>query len=116
MLEFYISLPTEILIAIMACLSVTIAKADIPIDEAYFPDENFRNLISQYYGNDDGVITDEVIAGISLIDVSYQQITSLKGIEFFTALENLYCIGNQLTSLDVSKNTALKYCQAEKTI
>lgn len=35
-------------------------------------------------------------------------ISSLKGIEYFTALKELYCCYNQLTSLDVSKNTALK--------
>ena len=35
-------------------------------------------------------------------------ITSLKGIEFFTALQNLYCCGNQISELDVSANTALK--------
>ena len=86
-----------ILTGIMTCLSVIVAWADIPIDEAHFPDENFRNLVSQYYGNDDGVITDAKIAETTSIDVSSQWIFNLKGIEFFTALENLYCIGNQLS-------------------
>ncbi len=34
-------------------------------------------------------------------------ITSLKGIEFFTALQKLYCYGNQITALDLSRNTEL---------
>ncbi len=40
------------------------------------------------------------------------KLTSLKGIEYFESLIDLYCYGNQLTSLDVSNNTALRrlYC------
>ncbi len=34
-------------------------------------------------------------------------ITSMKGIEFFTALQKLYCYGNQITALDLSRNTEL---------
>lgn len=39
-------------------------------------------------------------------------LTSLKGIEYFTALQTLICCGNELTELDVSRNTALEmlYC------
>lgn len=36
------------------------------------------------------------------------KITSLKGIEYFESLEDLTCWGNQITSLDLSKNEALK--------
>ncbi|MGH4121523.1 MAG: leucine-rich repeat domain-containing protein [Clostridium sp.] len=35
------------------------------------------------------------------------EIFSLSGIQYFTALTELYCGGNKLTTLDVSKNTAL---------
>ena len=38
-------------------------------------------------------------------DISYNIITSLKGIEYFTALKVLNCSKNQLTTLDVSKNS-----------
>ena len=46
------------------------------------------------------------------IDCSYMNISNLKGIEAFTALTELNCPGNELTSLDVSKNTPLTelYC------
>ena len=37
-----------------------------------------------------------------------KSITNLTGVEHFTGLESLWCDGNQLTSLDVSKNTWLK--------
>ena len=74
-----------------------------------FPDAAFRNyLLSQSYGMD-GVITDEEIATVTRIDVPYKKIKSLKGIEYFTALEMLDCGSNQLTDLDLSKNTSLTF-------
>ena len=59
----------------------------------------------------------EKIAAITELDVSgtYENrgtLTSLQGIEYFESLTELYCLSNQLTSLDVSANTALTelYC------
>ena len=58
--------------------------------------------------NADGYLSDEEIAAVTKLYVSEKNIASLKGIEFFTALTLLYCYNNQLTSLDVSKNTVLE--------
>ena len=120
-------------------LSAGTAWADVEINETNFPDAIFRNyLLSQDYGSD-GKLTDEEIAGVTSINVSGTYfspgtISSLKGIEFFTALEDLrcndnqlnsldvsgctalttlFCYNNQLTSLDVSKNTALTWLQCD---
>lgn len=80
---------------------------DIEINTTNFPDENFRNwLFSQDYGKD-GLLTEEEIASVTEINVSERGIQSLKGIEYFTALQGLSCASNQLTELDLSKNTAL---------
>ena len=80
---------------------------EICINVTNFPDENFRNyLLEQDYGKD-GVLTEEEIEGIISINVRQKEITNLKGIEYFTALKYLYCDKNQLTVLDVSKNTEL---------
>ena len=96
-----------LLLSALMMLSAGSAWADVEINETNFPDENFRSwLLAQSYGSD-GVLTDEEIAGVSEIYVSHYSIQSLKGIEFFTALTYLYCDKNQLTSLDVSKNTKL---------
>ena len=87
-------------------------KEEIAINEENFPDENFRAyLMSQSYGKD-GIITEEEIKNVVRIEVAEKKITNLKGIEYFTALTNLFCGDNPLTSLDVSKNTALTtlYC------
>ena len=84
----------------------------VDIDETNFPDPNFRNyLLGQTYGRD-GRLTDSELADVTTIYVNYRGIESLQGIEHFTALQVLYCSGNQLTSLDLSANTALRelYC------
>ena len=97
----------HLLITLFLLLTASTAWADVEINEENFPDENFRNwVLSQSYGTD-GVLTAEEIAGVKGINVKFESIQSLKGIEFFTALTYLYCNWNQLTALDVSKNTAL---------
>ena len=86
----------------------------ILINEENFPDPNFRSwLLKQDYGAD-GVITDDEIAGITSIDFekewdtpNEERISTLEGIQYFTALTTLSCGYNALTSLDVSNNTAL---------
>ena len=93
---------------ILALLAIPTWAGDVAINETNFPDANFRNyLLARYYGQD-GILTEEEISKITSIEVSYKQISSLQGIEFFTALTDLSCLGNQLTSLDVSHNTALR--------
>ena len=91
-------------------LMITICQAawaDVEINEANFPDENFRNwVLAQPYGKD-GILTDKEIAEITEIDVSKKNIQDLKGIEYFTALESLNLDNNKLKSIDVSKNKAL---------
>ena len=77
------------------------------INEKNFPDANFRSwILAQSYGKD-GILTEEEIASVTSIIVSGKSIQSLQGIEFFTALTILNCYNNQLSSLDVSKNTSL---------
>jgi hypothetical protein len=72
-----------------------------------FPDEKFRNyLLNESYGKD-GELTENEINDITHIVISDRNISSLAGIEYFTALELLWCYDNQLTALDVSNNTAL---------
>ena len=81
----------------------------IAINETNFPDENFRNLLLSWYEGADSVLTDGEIALAKYLPLNNKNIRSLKGIEFFTALTELDCSFNQLTELDLSKITALKY-------
>lgn len=77
------------------------------IDSSTFPDENFRNYVSVFDKNGDGILSETEIKDVTEIDVSNKSITSLKGVEVFTKLETLYCYGNKLSSLNVSRNTRL---------
>ena len=76
-----------------------------------FPDENFRLFLFDHVEEAaDGILTiDELSRQITSLDVSYQGISDLTGIEQFTALKSLDCHGNSLTTLDVSQNKKLTY-------
>ena len=60
------------------------------------------------------MITDKEVAKITYIDVSLRGIYDLKGIEHFTELTTLKCFDNELTTLDVSKNSKLSWLDCYK--
>jgi Leucine-rich repeat (LRR) protein len=79
------------------------------------PDANFEQaLIDQAIDvtPKDGKVLTSAIAGIKILDLDERNIGDLTGIQDFVALETLNCYDNNLTSLNVSKNTALTtlYC------
>ena len=83
-------------------------ETQIEINATNFPDENFRNfLLGKDYGAD-GVLTEMEINNIKIIECVGEGIGSLKGIEYFTSLEELYCTWNSVYTLDLSKNTKLR--------
>ena len=85
-------------------------KNGIAIDAVNFPDANFRSIVTENYDTDkDGNLSDTEIAAVEKIDCVDKGISSLKGIEYFTALKVLLCSQNQLTVLDVSKNIELSF-------
>ena len=59
----------------------------------------------------DGILTPEEAAMVTEIDVNGMNITSLRGIQYFTELESLDCSKNKLKTLDVSKNTKLEFLE-----
>ena len=100
------------------------AAVGVAINETNFPDPVFRAYVKEEFDrgydvwNENGErerisYRDEVlVAGeinkITYINVEESNISSLKGIEFFPALQDLYCSRNNLSSLDVSHNPALQ--------
>lgn len=86
----------------------------IPIDTVHFPDATFRQYVKDNFDtNNDDVLSPAEIAKVTEINVSSRYISDLTGIEHFTALEELDCSYNNLTSLDVSKNTKLTHLRCE---
>ena len=118
MKKFFLVLLTGLLL--VGCNSNEPADDPTLLDENFdicsvMDDAEFKAYCLKKFDTDgDGKLS--FIEGISIteIDVSGDfekniigTIKSLKGIEYFSALTHLDCSQNQLSSLDISKNTAL---------
>ena len=104
------------LLSILLCLvmvagllpTAAFAAGSVDINEANFPDANFRSYVQTEFDTDkNDRLSSAEIAAVKEIIASLRGIKNLKGIEFFTALETLNCVQCELTELDVSKNTEL---------
>ena len=85
----------------------TVAES-VEINETNFPDEIFRQYVAENFDTDgDGVLYAAELE-VSIIKVDYKNISDLTGIEHFKNLKMLTCINNNITNLDLSKNTKLK--------
>ncbi len=84
----------------------------VPLDEAHFPNEEFRNYCSIFDLNGNGKLSDYEISKVTSMTIPYS-VGSLKGIEYFTSLEELDCRSTFITSLDISQNKITKlYCNS----
>ena len=89
-------------------------SSNILLDKNNFPSANFlicvRDLVDT---NKDGSLSEEERLAVTELRVQARGITSIKGIEFFPNLTLLDCSYNQLTEIDLSRNTRLQtlYCQ-----
>ena len=121
----YIKKTTIFLYSIAFCAIVVIympqtakaAETHITIDRINFPDDIFNEYIRNNLDTDkSGYLSEDEIKETKEIKVTYLGISSLKGIEYFTALTNLYCANNEISLLDLSHNTALTelVCGANK--
>ena len=80
------------------------------VNELNFPDRVFRQYVSDNCDTDhDGILSFTELKAVMSINVDAKGISTLDGIEFFSWLETLSCNVNNLSYLDVSKNTKLKY-------
>jgi hypothetical protein len=90
--------------------------ANLCAQNVNIPDANFKNALLQNVlintNSDNEIQVSEATAYAGAIDVNNKSIKNLTGIEAFVMIKELNCGGNQLTTLDVSKNTALTefYC------
>jgi len=110
----------KIITLIFTFLLATISVAQT----TYVPDDNFENYLETHDANgnsvsvgdpnsmgngvaNDDYVTTANINTVTNLNVHAQNIADLTGIEDFSALTHLYCHNNQLTTLDLSQNTAL---------
>lgn len=73
------------------------------LDEAHFPDEKFRQYLLDTFHH----LNRTEMNHVKRLDVSHLDISDLTGIQYFIALEELYCTGNRLSVLDLRENHAL---------
>jgi len=79
--------------------------------KTYVPDDNFEAYLEANGMGDGIMLNDSVLTGnitsVVTLYVDFQNISNLTGIETFISLTDLDCRENQLSSLDLSANTAL---------
>ena len=79
--------------------------------KTYVPDDIFEVHLEANGMGDGIILNDSVLTSnintVTYLGLQYLNIADLTGIEDFTALTNLLCHNNQLTSIDVSQNLAL---------
>ncbi len=83
------------------------------INATNFPDANFRNYLLGLYPK--CYITQTDVNNCTTENVSGKSISNLQGIKYFTALKQLICFNNPMTSLDVSGMTSLTYLDCAPT-
>ena len=112
------------LLSILLCLVMVVgslptaafAAGSVEINETTFPDAKFRSFVKEKLDkNKDNILDAGEIAAVKMIEANKMGIKSLEGVGFFTALETLKCWDNELTGLDLSKNTALKNLQCSNS-
>ena len=70
-----------------AATNVVNADSGVAINENNFPDENFRNWVSEKSDeNNDGYLCEAEIARTKYVLVEDKGISDLKGIEYFTSM------------------------------
>ena len=85
------------------------AEEGVVIDEAHFPDVEFRLYVRNRWDLDDnGTLSERELDLVDQMQLFQVKAANLKGVEYFRNLKMLFCDNRQLTSLDVSKNTALE--------
>lgn len=89
------------------------AGQDVEINETNFPDPTFREYVKRFDNNRNGKLSNSEINVVKNIDVSEKNIQSIKGVEFFVDLEELECVKNKISDINVSKNTKLKKLNCE---
>ncbi len=100
---------TLVLLLSVTSLLAFATDPGVGIQEENFPDAVFRQWVLENVDADkNGFLSQTEIDKTTEIYIPNMGIEDLKGVEYFTAVELLECAQNQLKTLDLSKNTALR--------
>jgi hypothetical protein len=93
-------------------LIVSVLVAAYSFAQTVVPDANFRSFLNSKYNIQfdilNNIIPSTVVDTMTLMDVGYQNIADIKGIEAFKNLKTFVCAGNHLQNIDLSKNTSIR--------
>ena len=105
----YIAFFAAVLLVVPLFAANAYAAEAVKIDDKNFPSDDFRTYLSENFDKDDvkGELSADEIKSVKKIDLTGLRVTDLKGIEFFTELEELNAVFVRLNSVDLSKNTKL---------
>ena len=83
---------------------VHITGAGLPINSTYFPDNNFRDIVSSRYDSHepDGYLSRYERSLVTEMDIRDKRISNSAGINYFTSLITLYGGSNNYESIDIS--------------
>lgn len=101
-------------VAVAATLAIllkanTSQAAQIPITAEYFPDATFAKYVEEEFDkNHDKQLSDDEREDVEEIWVNECGINTLKGIEHFPNLKDIFAHGNNLVQLDISQNKKLE--------
>lgn len=84
----------------------------IRINDEVFPDADFRKMVCDYDSNNDGKLSSSERAKVTYIAV-LDRVSNLQGVEHFTELKRITLGGQELKSVDLSKNTKLESIESE---
>ena len=80
----------------------------VKITSSTFPDPNLRAVVSRDFDrNGDGTLDSDDIMYARNLKCEGMGIKSLKGIEYLVELRGIYCMDNEIESMDLSKNKQL---------
>ena len=86
-----------------------LAASDIAVNSTNFPDKNFRTCVSTSFDtNKSGTLSADEIKKAKYLSCYDKQVSSLKGVEYLTALTSLSAGSNNITSVDLTKNVNLE--------
>ena len=82
---------------------------DIPITAQYFPDDNFRAVVSTkpYDSNRNGILEWDERKDVRNVKCENSDIYSIEGIQYFPNIIGLWCLNNHISNWDLSENKKL---------
>lgn len=90
----------------------------VTISPTTFPDDTFRAIISSrtYDKDGNGILDEKEISETLNIYCEGKGIKSIKGVEYFVALQGLWCKDNEIETMDLSRNRDLRgiWCSGNK--